>query len=132
MGIRQEPKKMTTSMTGDDSQFNPPGSVKVSPSALQLARDLDHTVRHGQRGDWVVSFDWAPSVSVKRGKDRPAEEVGPCLMLGAYRRDQIPPSITQTIDGLEFAVKIPADVLDQSAERLIDADESLLFKLALR
>ncbi len=115
-----------------DSGFNPPGSVTVSSSALKLARDLDHTVKGSQKGDWVVSFDWAQSVSVKRRVGAPSEEVGDCLMLGAYRRGQIPMGFTQMIDGVEFAVKIPADVLARSVEQLIDTDSSKLFRLVLR
>src|SRR5665213_3209389 len=113
------------SMTSDEL-FNAPGAVKVSAAALKLASDLDYTVKR-RSSDWVVSFDWAQSISVKSSKDGPSENIGACLMLGAYRRNQIPRGFTEIIDGVEFAVKIPTEILDQSVERLIDIDESFLF-----
>ena len=115
----------------NDQLFNVPGTVKVSAAALKRAGDLDYTVKR-RSGDWVVVFDWAQSVSIKRGPDQPSENIGACLTLGAYRRHQIPAGFTQVVDDIEFAMKIPADVLAQSTERLIDIDDKFLFKLALR
>lgn len=115
-----------------DSEFTAPGTLKVSASALQFAREFDATIRKTQRGSWVVVFDWATSMSIRRGPNEPSEDIGSCVTLGAYQRNQIPKGFTQTIDGVEFAAKIPREIWERSAQRLIDLDESLLFKLALR
>lgn len=113
-----------------DHGFTPPGIIKVSPAALKFARDLAETVRQG--GNWVVTFDWAHSINVRRGPNEASEDIGACLTLGAYRRHQVPPGFTQAVEGVEFAIKIPKEIWEKSVEHLIDIDESLLFKLALR
>lgn len=112
--------------------FTPPGIIAVSPSALKLARDFDEAVNHGPRGKYIVTFHWSLSISIRRNPDAPSEDIGACLTLGAYERHQIPREFIQTIDGLEFAMEIPGDVWKKSTHRLIDLDETLLFKLALR
>jgi hypothetical protein len=124
---------MATSFTRESGNgFAPPGIIKVSAPALKLARGFDETIKRTQRGDWVVAFDWAHSIGVRRGPDQPLEDIGACLTLGAFERHEIPPGFTQTIDGVEFAIKIPSDIWKKSIQRLIDADETLLFKLILR
>lgn len=115
-----------------DREFNPPGLIRLSPAALKFARDLAETVKVTQKGDWIVVFSWAHSISVRREPNAPLEDIGACLMLGASERHEIPPGVTQTVDGVEFAVQIPKEVWENSAQRLIDIDETLLFKLALR
>lgn len=115
-----------------DEGFTPPGSVKVSDAALQFAIEFDKTVNATQRGDWVVAFDWAHEISIRRTPTAPSESIGACLTLGAFRRHQIPPGFTQTVEGLEFAIKIPREIWEQSAERLIDVDKNSFFRLALR
>jgi hypothetical protein len=115
-----------------DDGFTPPNVLKVSPSALELARSLTETAKGVQPHDWVVTFDWATSVSIKRGPNQPSEMVDDCLMLGAYQRRQIPTGFTQAIDGVEFAIKIPKDIWEKSAQRLIDTDPTKFFKLTLR
>ncbi len=119
-----------TTEQNSDHGFTPPGIIKVSPAALEFARDFDETVK--QRGRWVVTFDWAHAMSVRRGPDELSEDIGACLILGAYKRHQVPTGFTETVSGVEFAVKIPRDVWEKSVHRLIDIDEALLFKLALR
>ena len=115
-----------------DPEFTAPGIIKLSASALEYARQFDAMIKGTQKGKWIVVFDWAEQISVKHGPDEPSEDIGACLTLGAYERHQIPYGFTQTIDGVEFAVKIPREIWEQSADRLIDLDETKLFKLALR
>lgn len=112
--------------------FVVPGTIAVSPSALEMAKNFYDVVKGNQGKDWVVTFDWAESITVRRGPREPAEDIGACLTLGAYERSQIPRGVTETVDGTEFAIKIPMEVWRKSARRLIDLDEKLLFKLALR
>jgi hypothetical protein len=115
-----------------DHGFTPPGVIKLTPAALQFAREFDESLKNNQPGNWVVVFDWATSISVKSGPDAPAKDIGACVTLGASERHEIPSGFTQIVGGVEYAIQIPRDVWEKSAKRLIDIDESLLFKLALR
>lgn len=115
-----------------DHGFTPPGTIKLSSAALEYAREFDQSLKSNQPGNWVVVFDWATSISVKSGPDAPSEDIGACVTLGASERHEIPSGFTQTVDGVEFAIQIPKEVWENSVRRLIDIDETLLFKLALR
>ncbi len=119
-------------MNAGDDEFTPPGLIKVSAAALKFARDFRAAAKGAYHGDCVVTFDWAYSVSLGRGPDMPPEDIGACLMLGAYERRHVPNGFTQTVDGLEFAVKIPVAVWQNSSQRLIDFDPSEIFKLKLK
>jgi hypothetical protein len=122
----------TSSTRRSGDEVIEPGTVRVSAAALQLAHGFEETIRRTQLGDWVVVFDWAESIGIRRGPNEPLEDIGACMVLGAFERGEIPPGYTQRIDGLEFAIQIPKDVLVRSEHCLIDVDETLLFKLALR
>jgi hypothetical protein len=113
-----------------DSVFVAPGSVEVSPAALKYAREFSDAAI-GRSGDHVVAFDWAQSVVVRPGPGKPSENIGDCLMLAAYNASDVPRGFVHKTDGTEFAIRIPREVLQASARRLIDIDEKLLFKLAL-
>jgi len=114
-----------------DDDFVEPGVVRVSPAALSLARDFASVVGKKNGKTHIVTFDWAESVSVTEAPGEKPKSVGPCLMLGAYERHQVPGGLTHLIDGFEFAVRIPKTQL--SAGRLvIDVEPGLLFKLVLR
>lgn len=103
----------------------------VGPAALDYALAFAK-VAHAQPGDWVVAFDWSTSVSYKNAPDATPVDIGPCLGLGAYRRNEVPASSVEWIGGLEFAVAIPSAVLAASSHRLIDRDDAQFFKLILR
>lgn len=109
-------------------EFTAPGIVRVSASALRYARESSAVA--GSR--YILTFDWAQSISVRQSADAPLEHVGACLTLAGYERREVPPSCVRRADGLEFAVRIPEPVWQASAQRLIDLDESLPFRLALR
>jgi hypothetical protein len=85
-----------------------------------------------ERGRHVATFDWAQSLGTRRNRDVPLEDIGACLTLAAYKRDEVPDGFIQKAGDFEFAVRIPVEILEEHAERLIDIDESLPFKLALR
>jgi hypothetical protein len=124
---------MTNSSTNNsDDDFTSPGVIKVSVAALRFARDFNNVAKSKHRVDYVVAFDWAQSISIRRGPNEPLENIGACLMLGAYERRHIAPGFIQTVDGLEFAIKIPPNVWQKSAQRLIDVDAGQMFKLTLR
>jgi hypothetical protein len=49
--------------------FTPPGRLRISAAAIELARAFHEQVRKAAPDeDWVISFDWADSRSV-RDKD---------------------------------------------------------------
>lgn len=126
------------------SDFAPPGTVKVSAAALEQARQFATEIREQanlfsdkggrmrQIDDWVVSFEWADSRSVRRQAGGPREEVGAGLIISAHERSEVPPQVVQTAGDLEFAIKIPRRVWENSESRLIDIDETVLWKVSLR
>jgi hypothetical protein len=115
-----------------EDEFVKPGIISVSPAALKFARDFGMTIGRRDRAAWVVTFDWATSVTVRQDSGENPQDIGPCLMLGAYKRAEVPTGFTQTVEGFEFAVKIPTSIRAKSVHRLIDIDPALLFKLVLR
>jgi hypothetical protein len=124
---------MTTSFPEQtEEHWVPYGVVQVSAAALQFAREFGATVDRSQSGAWVTAFSWATEISVKRDANGVYEDIGAGLTLGAFKRHEVPARFLQTQDGLEFVIQIPEAVWRQSARRLIDLDEALLFKLALR
>ena len=80
----------------------------------------------------MVGFEWASARRVRQRPDAPWEDVGPGVDLGAYARSDLPPEVIQHIDGLELVIKIPREVYESSAERLIDVDAAAFSKLVLR
>lgn len=114
-----------------DEVFIAPGTVRVSEAALKKARDFAAASGAGPSGRRVVAFDWAQSIAIGR-RGEPSREVGPCLILGAYERNDVPAGFTEHVGRLEFAVRMPLEVLAQSTERLIDVDDSMPFELVLR
>lgn len=115
-----------------ESVFIAPGTVDLSPAALKYARDFADEIADTQGGNHVVTFDWAQSVTVRPKPDAPSEEIADCLMLTAYERSDVPPDFIRNVDGTEFAIRMPTEMVQASRRQLIDIDESLLFKLALR
>jgi len=114
-----------------DEPWVPPGNIALSPRVVSWAREFIDSV-NGQYGDrWIVGIDWATSCSVKDSPQAEPRELGPGLSLGAYERHQVPPEMIDRADGLEFALHIPREMWEASAQRLIEFDESLLFKLKL-
>jgi hypothetical protein len=109
-----------------------PGTIRLTSSAWKFAWEFDQAVRGTQKGRWVIAISWCHSVSVKRGPNEPYEEIGSCLSLGAFNRQEIPPQFIQVTNGLEYVLQIPEHVWRSSAHRVIDVDEALLFKLTLR
>jgi len=114
-----------------DDGFSKPGQVGISPEALAEAREFAAAVGALNHGPQIVSIDWSLSVVV-REPGKPEQHLGNCLMIGAYRRDQVPAEFINVIDGLELAFKIPENAWPQGAKRIVDVDKSQLFGFALR
>jgi hypothetical protein len=108
-----------------------PYLVSLSPAALEFGREFAQAVGARNDGPWITAYDWATSLVIQK-PDAPPQEVGPCLMLGAYKRAEVPLKMIRSLDEFQFVVKIPAAVLAASAHRLIDIDPALPFQLVLR
>jgi hypothetical protein len=115
-----------------EGEFTPPGTVQVSSSALNYARAFIEAIKGSKNGDWIVTFSWCEAMSVKRGANEPYVDIGSCIALSAFERHQIPQGFIQTVDDFEFAMQIPRRIWEKSARRIVEFDESLLFRLALR
>lgn len=112
--------------------FTPPGVVKVSAAALELARAfLAEARRTRPDEDWIVTFDWADSRRV-RLPDNQWEELGEGVDLAVDERAKIPPDVTTTVGGVEFAVKVGDHIYARARQRLIDRDDTVRSRLVLR
>jgi hypothetical protein len=114
-----------------DDFFNRPGQVGISPAALAEAREFAAAVGALNHGAQIVSIDWALSVAL-REPGKPEQHLGGCLMIGAYRRDQVPAEFIGVIDGLELAFKIPDNAWPPGAQRIVDVDKAKPFGFGLR
>ena len=115
----------------DDDGFNRPGEIGISPAALAEAREFAAAVGALNHGAQIVSIGWALSL-IQRDPGQPEQQLGPCLMIGAYRRDQVPAKFIDVIDGLELAFQIPDNVWPPGAQRIIEVDKTKPFGFALR
>jgi hypothetical protein len=115
-----------------DEVFIAPSTIRASDAALQLARDFAASSGAGPGGRRIATFDWAQSIAISESAGARPREVGPCLILGAYDRGDVPPGCIERIGRFEYAVRMPLEVLAQSTERLIDIDDSKPFRLVLR
>jgi hypothetical protein len=107
--------------------------VRVSAAALQMAREFGEQVRHARpERVRLVAFDWAISRGIRRRVDGPMEELGPGLDLVSFDAAHIPREAIHETDGFLYVVKIPREVYDFSAQRLIDVDEAKFGGLTLR
>ena len=115
------------------SSYAPPGVVKVSPSALQMARELAGRVfATPSRIPLVIVFGWRDSGWVRKPPNGPRIELGPGIDLAACEAANVPRGVLQTVDGVEFAVRIPRHIYENSALRLIDTGETEASGLRLR
>jgi hypothetical protein len=121
----------TMSQVSNDGGFSNPRSVTISPAALTMAREF--AVAIGQMGyaSQVVVFDWAESLTLHE-PGQADREIGACLMIGASPVDEVPSEAVEMVDGFALTLVIPDEAWPPGALRLIDVDESQLFKLALR
>jgi hypothetical protein len=114
-----------------DDFFNNPGQVGISPAALAEAREFAVAAGAMNDGAPVVSIRWALSI-IQRDPGQPERQLGPCLMIGACPRDQVPEEFIAAIDGLELAFRIPDNAWPPGAQRIVDVDKSRPFGFGLR
>ncbi len=109
-----------------------PSLVRISPSAIELARGFREAVFGAdKREDWIICFDWALAQSIQE-PGGPSIDMGPGLCLGAGKRQEIPAAAIHTVEGIEVAIKIPKEIWQNAAERLIDTDDKAFGKVVLR
>jgi hypothetical protein len=118
------------SATTDDG-FNRPGFVKLSPAAIALAREFIGVAGAQDRAARIVTFEWTPSL-LMREPGKPERDLGPCLLIGAYRRNEVPAAFIDMVGGLEVITRIPDEAWPSGALRLIDIDETRPFGVGLR
>ena len=114
------------------SSFAPPGAVKISQTALELAREFAAQVEAGSQGrPQMIVFDWSDSRAVRQPLGGPWVDLGAGLDLAAYDLQDIWDDLIQEIDGVRFAVKISRHVYEASSLRLIDTDSEARSGLTL-
>lgn len=111
------------------SYFVPPGKLRVSAPALQMAREFAGVIGQYRSGRQIVAFDWGQT-SVREKPGLPMRDLGECLMIVAYLRSEVPREVVHLDDGLEFAIKMPSEVWTR--HHLIDVDATQFCRLALR
>src|SRR5258708_7791955 len=102
-----------------DEKFSNPRSVTISPAALTMAREFALAIGQMGYARQVVVFDWAKSVTVL-DPGQPERDIGACLMIGAYRRDQVPPEAVEMVDGFALTLVIPDEAWPPGALRARD------------
>jgi len=113
--------------------FARPGTVSISPAALELARQYRGEIARAKvPGDWIVCFDWATSRRARKPQSNEWFDLGAGFDLSSYERSKVPTAAVQVIDGFEFLVKISVGALRSSKRRLIETDTGVRTHLALR
>ena len=116
-----------------DRWFSNPDKVKVSAEALAIAKGFDEEIS-GKHPDqqWVIAFDWADSRRVRDRGTNNWQDLGSGLDLTAYEHWKVPLQAIKKLDELRYAIKIPDQILDASAEKLVDVDDSSVSGLVLK
>jgi hypothetical protein len=126
-------RTMSDNFVWPPGSYAPPGVLKVSASALQMARELAQKVLVTRpHGPQVIVFGWRESGWVRKPPGGPRIELGPGIDLDACDAADVPRDVLQTVDGVEFAIRIPRHIYEKSALRLIDTDETEASGLRLR
>lgn len=114
------------------NEFVVPGTIRVSAAALDYARDFVATVTAAHGGSYVALFDWSQSITVRPTPDAVPEPVDDCVMVGAAERTDVPAEFIHSVDGVEFVIALPEEILRASVQRIIDFDKSAFFNFVLR
>jgi hypothetical protein len=92
-----------------------PGTIAVTDAALAVAKGFEEAVSKVRPDvNWVVMFDWWDDWSAN-GLQQP-----PRLGMSAREAENVPAGVTQTLNGVTFAVEIPREVYDAAKEKKID------------
>lgn len=107
-----------------DQWFTPPGLIRVSPQAMELARDFWNEAKTTQpEKDWLIAFSWGDTRryrNVQAGLDW--QDLGPGIDIAAYERHEIPQQAIQIIENMEILIAIQQKIWENSVDRLIDVD----------
>ena len=104
----------------------------MSAAALDQARDFIATVTAAHGGNYIATFDWSQSITVRPTPDAVPEPIDDCLMLGAAERADVPAEFIHSVGGVEFVIELPDEILRASVQRVIDFDIIAFFKFFLR
>ncbi len=115
-----------------DHYFRHPRSVTISAAAMRHARTFAKSVGGSERGGRVVAFNWADQVSERDSLHDTERQLGACLMIGAYQRDQVPADAVAVSDGVALTIHVPDHAWPSPTRRLIDVDDAKPFGLTLR
>ena len=89
-------------------QSPPPGTVKLSPSAVSHVRRFEASLRRERRDkDSILSIFWVLSSGWKGPNDDHWKKSGPGLQLGAHPRRLVPPDVIQKINGVKIIFSAP-------------------------
>ena len=113
-------------------EFVAPGVLRVSPAALNYAREFIEAVTAAHGDGNIAIFGWTDMVTFKTDPDGPLQIVKDFMDLGGISRSQIPADAIETVDGLDIVIQIPLKILQKSVQRLIDMDETAFAKLVLK
>src|ERR1044072_4233281 len=109
-----------------------PGVLRVSPAALNYAREVIAAVTAAHGDGNMVMFDWVDLQTSRADPNGPLQVVRDFLDVGAISRSEIPADAIQTVDGVDFVIQIPLKTLQKSVQRLIDFDENAYARLVLK
>ena len=99
------------------------GAIRVTAAALDIARAFAEDIkRERPNEDWIITFDWAFSRRARKTPGGEWQDLGAGLDVTAFRRQQIPQSAIQQLEGVEIVIKVPEQMLAQSPDRTIDVD----------
>ncbi len=86
------------------NEFVAPGVLRVSPAALNYAREFIEAVTAAHGAGNIAIFGWADMVTFKTDPNGPTQVVKDFLDLGGISRSEIPPDAIQTVDGFDFVI----------------------------
>jgi hypothetical protein len=102
LAIPQQPRT-EESDAGFRQSAPPPGSVRLSDSALALVKSFMREVRRKvPESGQIASIGWARDQRAKGPKDADWADLGSGWVLGTYRRAEVPPDVIDRVRDIEI------------------------------
>ncbi len=108
--LRSVPNQPRSSDSDADFRKSAPplGSVRLSAAALTEVRAFMRQLRRDlPRDEWIASLSWVTDRRSKDPSDSDWIRSGAGLVLGSYRRTEVPPDIIDKVDGVEIIFTAP-------------------------
>lgn len=96
--------------------FTPPGTIRVTEAALELAKKFQASIPAG----WIVVFRWYDGRRERASKEAPWVDMGPGLDLGTFQTGDIPEKAFYHAGSFRYAVLIRADIVESHPLKTID------------